>query len=513
MKKTAASLILVFLSIVCVPAGWAAQIKAYVHEFSVTGVQNKDELKGIIQTLLTSRLSSDKVLTIDTPAGAEIAVTGSYLQFGKVFSIDAVAKSNAGTVIARSFVQGESQDELIPAIGKLAQVLGEGIARSYGLTAAPTATSKVVAAPVPLAVPSTDIVKPTDLIKPATVAKTTDVVTPTDIIKPVPIEKSVGASWVSQRLAGIMTGLAMGRTLENGDREMFVIGNRTLKYYRLGEEFKLIAEVSGSGDDKFLGVDTADLDGDGQTEVYLTVMSGDALVSRVFQADGKGLKKSADSLPYYFRGMELAGGKKKIYVQQMSSDTDFYGDVYELVKSGDRYEMKNAIKLPRFAFLYNFNQFMDKEGKLHFIVFHPDGYLLVYNAAREELWRSNDKFGGSELYFQRPDSVTYKTTGDPNRWIFLQQRIVVTKGGSLIVPQNSGFWVIGNSRAYGKSSVVAFDWDGAGLDEKWRTRQGQNYLADFVYDEARKELLLLEVVKREGLMEKGASALYLKKVE
>ncbi|GFE57215.1 VCBS repeat-containing protein [Geobacter sp. AOG1] len=513
MRKIAACLILL-LSFVYVTVGEAAVIKAYVSEFSVTGGQNKDELKGILQTLLTTRLASDAVTTLDNKTGAEVIVSGSYLQIGKVFSIDAVARNGRGDVVTRSFVQGESQDELIAAIGKLAQVLAEGIAKNYGLTASsqPAATAAGVAT-VPVVAPPADIVRPAEIQKPSPAATSADTATTSEIIRPTPVVKSAGGGWVSQRLTGVMSGIALGRTLDNGEREVFIAGNRTLKYYRMGEGLKLIAEVGTSGDEKILGVDTADLDGDGVQEVYLTVLSGETLVSRVYLADGTGLKKIAENLPYFMRGMALAGGKKKIYVQQMSTDADFYGDVYELVKSGDRYEMKNPLKLPRFAFLYNFNQFKDREGKTDFVVLHPDGYLLVYSAARDELWRSNDKYGGSELYFQRPDMSNFRTTGDTMRWIFLQQRIVVTGDGEIVVPQNGGFWVIGNSRSYGKSAVVAFAWDGSSLEERWRTRQGQNYLADYAFDEARKELVLMEVVKKEGLLDKGASALYIKKVE
>ena len=513
MKKFAVCLAL-FLFFLYIPAVGAAPIKAYVSEFSVTGGQNKDELKGILQTLLTTRITSDAVTTLDNKTGAEVIVSGSYLQIGKVFSIDAVARNVKGDVVTRSFVQGESQDELIAAVGKLAQVLAGGIAKNY----VPAVSSQPVApvagaVTVPVVAPPADIVKPMDIVKPSTVEKAAEGATQPDIIRAAPVAKSAGGGWVSQRLTGVMRGIALGKTLANGEREVFIAGNRNLKYYRMGEGLKLIAEVSTSGDEKILGVDTADLDGDGVPEVYLTVLNGENLASRVYLADGTGLKKIAENLPYFMRGMALAGGKTKIYVQEMSTDADFYGDVYELVKSGDRYEMKNPLKLPRFAFLYNFNQFKDREGKTDFVVLHPDGYLMVYSASRDELWRSSDKYGGSELYFQRPDLSSFRTTGDPMRWIFLQQRIIVTGSGEIIVPQNGGFWVVGNSRSYGKSAVVAFTWDGSSLEERWRTRQSQNYLADYAYDETRKELLLLEKVKKEGLLDDGASALYIKKVE
>lgn len=493
---------LLFAVLLLVVAGlataWGAPIKAYVAEFAVTGVQNRDELKTTLQTLFMSRLASDRIVPVDKPAGAEVMVSGSYVVFGKVFSIDVAARNSAGSVLARAFVQGESQDELIPAMGKLAQALADGIVK----VAAPAGPSPMPAAPLPQAPQVQEAPRPAVGTPPSS-----------EIIRPAQTEKVAGAGWVSQRLTGAMNGLAVGRTFPNGERELFITGKRTIQYYRQGKEMKLLAEVAVKVDEKILGVETADLDGDGNPEVYVTVLRGDELASQAWTVDGNGLKKVADSLPYFFRAISLEGGTKKLYAQQMSSDADFYGDVFEVVKSGDTYALKNPLKLPRLGYLYNFNIFRDAQGKSHVILFDRDGYIRVYSPEGEELWKSSDKFSGSELYFQRPDPANQRITGDSFRWIFLDQRIAVTREGEIIIPQNSGFWVMGNSRSYSKNSLFGFAWNGSSLEEKWHTRQSQNYLADFAYDGAGRELLLLEVVKKEGLLDKGASALAIKRLE
>jgi hypothetical protein len=488
------------LSLLCLaPSAWGDQIKAYVSEFAVTGAQNKDELKGTLQTLLMSRLSGDRILSVESPAGAQVTVTGSYVAIGKVFSIDAVAKSGGGSVITRAFAQGESQDELIPAVGKLAQALTEGITRNFAPAAASSAPP--LPAVLPQAPPAPAIVKG-------------EVVgAQSDIIRPEQVAKTATSGWVSQRLDGGLIGIAPGRTLENGVRELFIADDHALRLYRQEDKLKLVAEASLKGDEKVLGVDTADLDGDGIPEVYLTIYNGFTLASQVWQVKGSALVRTAENLPYFFRAIALEGKEKKIYAQQMSSDADFYGDVFELVKGGEKYELKNPLKLPRFGYLYNFNMFADGSGKDYFAVLNNDGYLIVYSREGEELWRTSDKFGGSELNFKREDLSNVRTTGDSYRWIFIDQRITVTKGGEVIVPQNAGFFVLGNSRSYSKNSVFSFAWNGSSLDEKWHTKLSQNYLADYFYDETGKELVLLEVVKKEGLIAKGASMVSIKKVE
>jgi hypothetical protein len=56
-------------------------------------------------------------------------------------------------------------------------------------------------------------------------------------------------------------------------------------------------------------------------------------------------------------------------------------------------------------------------------------------------------------------------------------------------------------------------WNGSSLDEKWRTRDTQNYMPDYYFDEAQNELLILQTVQRPLLTGRGASSLAIKKVE
>jgi hypothetical protein len=147
------------------------------------------------------------------------------------------------------------------------------------------------------------------------------------------------------------------------------------------------------------------------------------------------------------------------------------------------------------------------------LAINPDGYLIVYSPEQKELWRSNDKFGGSELYFLKEDIINVRVTGDKYRWIYMNQHIQVTSRGEILVGKNDGFWVLGNARSYKKGAVYNMVWNGSSLEEKWRTRDTQNYMPDFYFDEGRNELLLLQTVQRGGATGRGASSLSIKKVE
>lgn len=458
---------------------WSAPVPTHVAEFSVSGAAKPDEVRSIIQTLLLSRLAGDRIATQATPKGAEITVSGSYLLSGSVFSLDAAATNNSGTVITRAFTQGKSSDELIPAIGSLAKSLSDGI-------------NKNLAAVVPPALP---------------VAAETPALL-TEIIK-APHKAPITGQSV-YKMDGALNSLAVGRTLPGGERELFVTGPHTLRYYRQGTELKLQAEIPYKVYEKVLAVDSADLDNDTIPEIYVTVMNGEVLASQVWAVDGTGIKLIAGPLPYYFRAVTGADGTKKMYAQLVSDKVDFYGDVAELVKAGEKYVLKNPLKLPTQGYIYNFNTLAGFKGESNTVITDRSGYLKVFTPAGDDIWKSSDEYGGSETFFQRSDL----TSSSNYRQVFLDKRMIVKANGELLVPKNSESWFMKNKHSYSKSSLYCFAWDGANLEEKWHTKQSDYYLADFAYDDSSRELLMLEVVaKEEGLFDKGASRLVIRKVD
>lgn len=476
----------------------AAPLTVYVEPFSVVGAAGDAGLPVTLQTLLTSRLSGESVQVLDSPKGGRVLIKGTYIRFGKVFSIDVTARDTAGGVLARTFEQGEGEEALLPAMSRLAEKLTALL--SAARPPAPPAAAGEAAVPVPA--PAPKAASPAAPLQGAS-----------DIIKAEPVAKGGDAGAVSQRLPGVYVGMALLRGLEEGGRELFLIRERSLHVVRAGARTEQLAEASLGPDEKALAVDTADLDGDGLPEAYLTVMRDGELASQVWIYKDSRLTRLADKLPYFFRTLASPGVAGKLYAQRMGRSEDFYGPVSEVKKGSKGYELHSPLKLPALANLFNFNRFTDKEGNGRIVVLHPDGFLVVFADSGEELWRSNDQYGGSEVYFKRDDQQNIQFTGSAFRKVFLEQRIAVAGNSEIIVPHNSGFWTIGNSRSFSKNSLFAFAWNGVALDERWHTKVSQNYLADYFFDEPRKELVLLEVVKKEGLIEKGASAISIKKVE
>ena len=499
MKRLLSGCIMWSLFLLLPALASAAPITAYVEPFSVVG-SGDPQLSTALQTMLITRLNSEKVQIVDGVAGAQARIKGTYIQLGKVFSVDVTARNASGEVVARAFEQGEGQEAVFAAVTALGEKVSSLLSASPRIGAA-SAVPAVAVVPQP----TTATASRAGTIKPESKGATSDIIK-TDAVS--------SGGVISQRLAMPYDGMALLRNLPNGERELAIFRERTLKIVRFAPKVTTLAEVELKSDEKILAVDSYDLDGDNSNEIYLTVMRQDELASQVWDFKEGKLVKVAEKLPYYFRVVAEAAGGKILYAQEMGRGAeDFYGPAFQLKKTAKGYELQNPLKLPKFANIFNFSRLKAPEGASFFVVLHPDGFLIAYDEALRELWRSNDKFGGSEVYFKRDDQQNQSFTGDAFRKVFLQQRLVVTKDGDILVPQNSGIWNIGNSRSYSKSSLFAFSWSGAALEEKWHTRQDQAYLADYFLDDATKEVVLLEVVQKAGLTERGGSTIGIRKIE
>lgn len=453
----------------------ASRVKAYVNRFSVSVAENREELKGSLQTLLMSRLNSDEIQAVDKLADADIIIEGSYIVFGGVFSLDGLIKNSSGQFIDRVFIQGDSQTELIPAVSDMARALRRSLGK-WDPSLAVKGEDKPATVSEKLS-PVKARKEPHGNARPAVLG------VPPASARQQPLEKP----WESHRLPESLNGIAIGRV--NGDRgvELFTSSERSLRYYLKGKMLQFVSAITVAPDERVVGVDTADLDRDGVWEIYLSVIKGGVPASQVYQVENNQLKRIAADIPYFLRGIANPGKELKIYAQKVTASGSLHGDLFEIVKRGESFATENPQKLPLFANLYNFVRFKGAKGEQNYVVGHPDGYLLVYAPDGKQLWKSRDKFGGSEEVSCSPGAGS-----SPSCNLARSQRLLVTAAGDIVAPRNTGMKVGGVGGSV-RSSILLLSWDGHSMKEKWRSVQSQSYLADYSLDDRARELLTIEV--------------------
>ncbi len=461
----------------------SAPIKTHVEQFNVVGAPNNENFKQTLQGILTSRLSPDLVQLVEKPDQAELLLIGSYAMFGKIFSLDILIKNMGNGSLIKVFEQGEGQEDVIPALGRLARKIDAELAKLPAIAASPS--------PLPAASQVT--------LKDKYVFRTE------------PLTNNSGI-WSSPPLDGVFNSIAMGRTRSSGERELFIAGEQTIRAYLKGIELKLVAEITIPATGKILAIDTADLDRDGLPELYVTIIDREMPRSRVYQFDGAAFVMMAENLPWFFRGIGHDIISRTIYAQEIDNSGKYYGDIKELSKSNARFTTVNPLKLPHPGNIFNFNRLIGASGKDNFVVLDEDGYLVIYSSGGSEVWKSSEKYGGSESFFKSESHSSTRSSRGSNQWSFLEQRIMLLKDGTLIVPRNEGTISFGNIRVFDKHTLFAFEWTGAVLKEKWHTRQLSDYLADYAFDQVSGEVLLLEVIQKPGIFNTGKSLISINKI-
>lgn len=506
MKRYLHVAIMLVTLLLAVQPCYAARVRAYVNRFSVSVTENRDELKQSLQTLLMSRLNSDEIQAVEKQADADIQIEASYIVFGSVFSLDALIKTGAGVFIDRVFIQGDSQNELIPALSDLAHAIQRSLGKWDPALAGKVGVEKPLvtgAEKVPAGQAKKAVSPEPKRVMPAAAAAAS-AATPKQQVVSEPI-------WESHRLPEMLNGIATGRGLADKGVEVFTTGERYLRYYLKGKKLQFLDAVMVAADEQIVGVDVADLDQDGLSEVYLSVLKGGVPASQVYVLENNHLKKIAGDLPWLLRGIAFGGSEQKIYGQKMNAAGVLSGEVLELAKNGDRFTAGSPLKLPLFANLYNFNRFGAVKGKQYIAVIHPDGYLLVYSPDGQQLWKSRDKFGGSENVVCRAETGEPANAASSGCKLNRFQRLLVTKGGEIIVPRNTGN---GNGKGtYAKNNVLLLSWNGNSLQEKWRSGLSQHYLADFSFNERTRELMLLEVEPKEDASGERGSRVVVRPLE
>jgi len=274
---------LLLMVMIATPVFGADPLRIYVGEFNAVGVQAKEETKAVLQSLLTSRLNSDKLLTVSTAGEAEVVVGGTYVAIGKQYNLDAFVKTAAGQTVARSFVQGEGgQEVLFGAVGSLAEKLSAELLKKVEAGSVPRLAVTAAAPPVAqVALPSrpqsNDIVRTAQPDQPGDLQR----VPQGDIIRPQAFYRGSPNQGEIKRLDGMYNLLAVGPSDASNKRLLFMAQNQSVAVLREGET-RPISGFSLKATQKVVGLDYVDADGNGTAELYVTIMTSGEVESQIW---------------------------------------------------------------------------------------------------------------------------------------------------------------------------------------------------------------------------------------
>ena len=411
---------------------------------------------------------------VGTTLGADYVLFGSLTVFGDSVSIDAkmvALKEEKPPVTV--YAQTKGMSEVIPRINDFAQDINNKIF-GRGPTAVAAASEQPrfsQAHPETLMVPGTT---------PAQVQQPQSELNPYFIVPTAPAES--GGFWQSQVLEMAVTSMAAADVNQDGVVEILLLSPKELHIYQPApRSLRLIKKYEGDRDDHFLWVSTADLNGNGIPEIYVSNRRRENLMSSfVLEWNGSDWARTAESIRHHLRAMELPDRGTVLLGQGSAEDEPFSGGIYSMKQVEGKFQPFEGVGLPPRTRIYAFNRAdLTQNGSAELLLLDRSNKLTISGTDEETLWESNDQFAASFDYLKGIETSPAAKNGveEREKW-YLNAPILLTdlngdQRPEVLINKNisgllGGRGVI-NINFFGQSELYSLSWNGLTMVENWHT--------------------------------------------
>ena len=439
--------------------------------------------------------------------GTDYVLYGSLTVFGESLSIDAKMLDVTG---AKPPVAVSSQSPnvggIIPAIDRFATDINARVFER-GTPGAAVAATPVPAAPPP-GTQDDSRAHPEKLYQRGE-AQVSPFITPKDLVLQSP------NMWKSANYKYLINGIAIGDVDGDGKSEIVVVSPDEIYVYRFQDGRLLEIARQNVGSERYnIGVDVADINGNGRAEIFVTALTRlkNVVRSYVREFDGKAFVDIAQDLPWFFRVSDLPARGRILLGQQARLYAPYQGGLYEMNWDGGAYVPQTPINMPSGQVNALGTDLGDvlNTGEETLVAIDRDNRIMIASPSGGVLWKSGgDKYGGSTLYVN--GEITDQ--GQAENPIYLPTRILVRYGAPAEEGAKNQVIAVNNHEIMGMrwdrrdftdANIEAFAWDGVGLAPVWSTRKMSGFIrdvqvADFDGD-GRLELVIAQVTKSGSVM-------------
>lgn len=442
--------------------------------------------KGTVKKALESisgEMNTEKAKEVGRSLGADFVVFGSLTKLGDSSSldlrvVDVTGKKSPSPV----YVQTKKMEEMIAQVDDLARRVDENIlgyplrppeAARAAAPAAAAGAAALAAAPAPKA----------EVSKEAAVA-------PGAIpgLRPMFHQGTQGGARFGEFFQSLpfsfqVKGMSIGDLDGDGRNEVAMISDRDLWIYRWeNNQFKMLQKIEGSGLANHLGVDAADMDGDGKEEIYVTSLPRRAnsaenrLSSFVVAYRGGKFQTVAANLDWFLRVVDW--GRKKVLLGQRKAYQEAFEDaIYEMRWDGKALKEMRRAKTPKGCTVFGLAPF-EYQGQLYFAFIDHMTRLKVADAAGKTLWRGEVKYG-SKNSFQSKPALKAEAYYEGDEMVFVNVRLI-PQGNEIILIRNLSPVgdIFKGQKVFSGAEIQNLAWTGAMFMEKWKSPEISGYVAD-----------------------------------
>jgi len=464
---------------------------------------------------LPSPLTRETAAEAGRKAGADYVAFGSLTVFGDSISTDARFVEAATSTLLVTFNQtGQSQGDVIAHINAFAGAVNT---RVFGRTA----DGSVSAAPDTL--PDPDQANPAKKIWSGDGGMRIQAANPDT-------DEADAKLWRSRRFPMNVEGLGLGDVDGDGDTEVVFVSENQMAVYRYKDQaFLKVAETDLAPRLVAIGLDVADINGNGRAEIFISSRSENYYPhSYVLEWDGTAFQTVYDAPNWYFRvGWNPQNKKRTLYGQKGSARSVIAGPVYTLAWINGAYEPQDKLLLPDGASVFGFAQGdLTGDGTADTMAFIKSDQLQLASIGRQEEWTSVDPYGGKYTWlitaeeFKRGQQLNRVYVDPlPDTLFFIPQRVLLTdfdrdgRNEVLVVKnEDTTRGIMSRVRSYREGRFENLAWDNVGMRAVWRTRKFSGYISDYNlgdFDNDGQDEMVFAVVKKIGDPMTGDAKSYL----
>jgi len=320
--------------------------------------------------------------------------------------------------------------------------------------------------------------------------------------------------WKSREFKTRIIGMAVGDVDGDGRNEtVFISGKKVFIYRYSNGRFAKIGEMQGNSYDTFIGVDVADINKNGKSEIFITnlIKNRARLKSFVLEWKESNFEKISSDANWYYRVLNVPERGHILLGQKRGVKDIFITGVYELKWSNARYEPLERQNLPKRMNIYGFT-YGDvlNNGQQMIVAFTHNDHVRILEKNGNEKWKSSEPYGGGATYLEFPSGSSIGDVKEMDR-VYLAQRIHIADldrdgKNELIIVKNQDVArrLLSRLRIFKSGHIECLTWNTLGLNLKWKTREISRYISDYAIadlnNDGQDELVFSVVAKTDTLL-------------
>jgi hypothetical protein len=253
-----------------------------------------------------------------------------------------------------------------------------------------------------------------------------------------------------------------------------------------------------------INIDSADINGNGRPEIFVTAMMDGKVFSYVIEVQDGSYRRIAD-VPGFLRTL-VYPGKGTLLLGQAYDPATFYADQPHVYAwQGGKYAAGTEFPLPAGVTLYGFTFADFGEAQPLLVSRDDDDRLLVYSKGHL-IWKSEEEYPAVDTFVYKPVTGVGAVLAQPalesdkSQRVRIRGRIAAADMNAdgrdeILLPKNISGTLVGGFVA---AEMDGLSWTGARLEQQWNIKDIPGPVLDFQLLQQDKNVRILSLVRTQG---------------